>query len=332
MKITAYDVREDEREHIDALVRETGFEIVCLTEPLTLESADLAAGSDGVAVLGHHRIDAAIMDKLLALGIKGCATRTVGYDHLDTAHGQRIGLRLCNANYPPNGVADYTLMLMLMSIRHYKQAMWRTHVNDYSLVGLIGREMKDLTVGIIGTGRIGKAVVENLSGFGCRILAHDVFRDADVARCATYVELDELYRECDLISLHTPLLPDTEYMINDETLAQMKDGVVLVNCARGELMDVEALIRGVESRKIGALALDVIEGEQGIYHVDRRTDIIRNQNMAYLRQFPNVILSQHLAFYTDTAVQSMVQCAVRGLSDIAGGRPCRTEILPAAGR
>lgn len=326
MKILAFEVRDDEKESFEIFSKEFDCEIKCIQEALSFENIDLVKGYDGITVLAGRRITAEVQDALMKRGISYCATRTIGYDHFDVEYAHQVGFKICNSNYPPNGVADYTIMFILLALRHYKQALWRGQVNDYSLAGLKGREMRNLTIGIIGTGRIGKAVIENLTGFGSRILAYDVYQDRSLKNKAVYVELETIYRESDIISLHTPLIESTYYMINRETLERMKDGVILVNCARGELMDVEALIWGIENRKIGALALDVIEGESGIYHQDRRTDILQNKNMAYLRQFPNVIMTQHLAFYTDTAVISMVRCAVEGLKAFITGQQCKTEV------
>lgn len=202
---------------------------------------------------------------------------------------------------------------MLLSLRHYKKALWLGQVNDYSLQGLEGREMKDLTIGIMGTGRIGQAVLKNLSGFGARLLAYDIHQNETAKIYATYVDLEQFYQECDIISLHMPYLKSTHHLINDQTISKMKDGIIIINCARGQLCNTESLIRGIENKKIGALRLDVVEGEEGIYHQDMRTDIIKNKNMAYLRQFPNVVMTQHLAFYTDAAVSSMVQLSLNGL-------------------
>lgn len=186
--------------------------------------------------------------------------------------------------------------------------------------------MKDLTVGIVGTGRIGQAVLKNLSGFGCRLLCYDVYENETAKRYAAYQTLDEIFAQCDIISLHVPLLPSTRHLINKESIAKLKDGAVIVNCARGELISLPDVIEGIESEKIGALGLDVVENEEGIYHLDRRSDIIQNKDMAYLRQFPNVIMTPHMAFYTDAATRSMVQCGVEGLITLLKTGTCPTEI------
>ncbi|MDE5933677.1 MAG: lactate dehydrogenase, partial [Lachnospiraceae bacterium] len=206
-------------------------------------------------------------------------------------------------------------------------AMWRGQVNDFSLNGLQGREMKDLTIGIMGTGRIGQQVMKNLSGFGCKMLCYDVCQNEVSASLGTYVDLDTLLRSCDVITLHMPLLDSTYHIINDETLAKMKDGVVLVNCARGELMDIETLIKGIETEKIGALGIDTLEGEEAIIHADHRVDILANRNWFYLHQFRNVVMTQHMAFYTDSAVESMVRCGIMGICQMSQDQICNTEII-----
>ena len=251
------------------------------------------------------------------LGVKCVSTRTIGSDHIDLEAARELGILVCNANYAPDSVADFTIMMMLMCLRQYKQAFWRGYVNDFALAGLEGRNLSAMTVGVMGTGRIGHRVIQDLQGFGCRILAYDVYQNAEVAKLAEYTDLDTLYKESDIITLHMPLLPSTHHIINQESIAKMKKGVILVNCARGGLTDTEALIEGIESMQIGALGMDTAEGEEGIIHCDRRSDIIANRNWFYLHQFRNVIMTQHMAFYTEQAVDSMVQCGIEGIVKMA---------------
>lgn len=326
MKIIAFEVRDDEKGYFEKYAAEYKCEITCVTEMLTHDNISMVKGYDGVSTLGKSNITADLEDRLKELGVICCVTRTVGYNHIDVNHAHKIDLKIANSNYPPTGVADYTVMLILMSLRHYKQAMWRGNVNDYSLSGLMGRELHELTVGIIGTGRIGQSVIKNLSGFGCKILAYDMYENDVAKKYAEYTDLNTIINSCDVISLHTPLMDSTYHLIDQEKIDKMKDGVVLVNCARGELMEIDALINGIESQKISALALDVIEGEDGIYHEDKRSDIISNQKMAYLRQFPNVIMTQHMAFYTDIAVENMVKCSIEAVYNFIEKGTCVTSI------
>lgn len=319
MKIYAFEVRNDEREHFENLMKNYDVEIIMDSGILTLEKIQTLEAGSGVSILGLMNYGPTELDALKERGVFYMSTRTIGYNHIDVEYAKKIGIHVCNSNYAPNGVADYTVMMILLCLRHYKQALWRINVNDYSLGGLIGKEMKDLTIGIMGTGRIGATVIQNLSGFGCRILAYDVYENEAVKEYATYVGLDELYAECDIISLHMPLLPSTHHIINHESINKMKDGVVLINCARGSLMDVKSLIDNIETGKIGALGLDCIEFEENIVHKDLRTDILSNRDMAYIRQFKNVVYTQHMAFYTDAAVKSMVECGILGIMNMANG-------------
>ena len=187
--------------------------------------------------------------------------------------------------------------------------------------GLTAKEAADKLAG-----QIGAQVVRNLSGFGCRILAYDLRRNPAVEPQVTYVDFDTLLAQSDVITLHMPLLDSNRHIINRESIAKMRDGVVIVNCSRGELADIEALIEGIETGKIGALGMDTVEGDEGIIHADHRVDILPNRNWFYLHQFRNVIMTQHMAFYTDAAVSSMVDCGIGGICQMAAGESCPTEL------
>ena len=317
MKIAAFEVRPDEKDSFARWSKEYQVELLEYTQVPTLENAGLVAGCEGVTILGQGKIDRALLGKYRDLGVKYLSTRTIGSDHIDLEAAKELGILVCNASYAPDAVADFTIMMMLMCLRQYKQAFWRGYVNDFSLTGLQGKNMRAMTVGVMGTGRIGQQVIRDLQGFGCRILAYDVHQNEETAKMAEYTDLETLYRECDIITLHMPLLPSTRHMINRESIAKMKKGVILVNCARGGLTDTEALIEGIESMQIGALGMDTTEGDEGIIHCDRRSDIIANLNWFYLHQFRNVIMTQHMAFYTEQAVDSMAQCGVEGLVKMA---------------
>ena len=313
MKIGIFEVRKDEAECLRQIQEELGFEALIRPEPLTLENVGLLEGCQGLSTLGQSQLNRELLSKVRAQGVTCLTTRTIGYNHIDLKAAKSLGIRVCNVSYGPESVADYTIMLLLMLLRNYKPALYRQNVNDYSLTGLEGRQVKSLTVGVVGTGRIGMKVMEELSGFGCRILAYDPHPNERAKQYGSYVPLEQLWRECDCITLHAPLTPENHHLVNQKTLACMKDGVILLNCARGPLMDTEAVIQAVEEQKIGRLGMDVIEEEEGIYHQDRRDDILKNRRMAYLRQFPNVVMTQHMAFYTQEAVQSMVEGGIHNL-------------------
>jgi len=326
MRIAAFEVRPDEIRDFHEISEKLGVDVVLHTEVSSLDNVKLVEGFDGVSTLGMCHLNRELLDAWKAAGVRYISTRTIGYNHIDVDYAKKIGIRVCNAAYEPHGVADFTIMMILMSLRNYKQAFWRGKVNDFSLAGLQGREMKDLTIGVMGTGKIGTQVIRELTGFGCRILAYDVRENEAVKEYASYVDLDTLYAESDVITLHMPLLPSTQYIINDESIAKMKDGVVLINCARGGLCNIESLITGIETEKIGALGMDTVEGEEDIIHADHRIDILANRNWFYLHQFRNVIMTQHMAFYTDAAVKSMVECGVAGIWRMAHDQNCPTEL------
>lgn len=329
MKIKVFELRDDERTAYDRVVGElpAGCEVAWSADTLTSATLDMLDGAEGVVIVNKSPLDADMLRELYDRGVRYVATRSIGFNHIDIDAAKELGIHVCNTTYPPYGVAEFAVMLMLMALRNYKPAMWRQQVNDYSLAGLRGRELRTLTVGVMGTGRIGRAVIDYLRGFGCKILAYDPFPSEELAARGdvTYVGLDELYAQSDLVTVHIPLMESTRGIINREAIAKMRDGVVLVNVSRGELMDADALVEGIESEKIGALAMDVFPGEDGIYHVSRTRDILANRNMAYLRQFPNVILTQHIAFYTDIDVDSMVEQGIRGILAMATGE-CATEL------
>ncbi|HIZ81056.1 MAG TPA: lactate dehydrogenase [Candidatus Mediterraneibacter pullistercoris] len=320
MKIFVYSYREfDEAEYFQKFSREYGVEIGFTSEEPTMENVHLAEGCEYLSII-TTKVDARLMEQFHKLGVKMISTRTIGYDHVDIAAAERMGMHVSNVSYSPECVADYTIMLILMSIRRMKRIMQREELNDFSLPGLQGRELPNFTVGVLGTGRIGRAVIRNLSGFGCRIYAYDRYEDDSVKQYAMYADLETIYRECDLITLHMPLLDDNFHMIDSSALSKMKDGVVIINTARGGLIDTKALIEGVESGKISAAGLDVIEDEFGMYYHDRKSDVLSKRDLYILRGFPNVIVTPHMAFYTDQAVSDMVKNSILSCIYHAAGK------------
>lgn len=240
---------------------------------------------------------------------------------MNVEYAKKLGFKLCNGTYAPNGVAEYSVMAILMCMRHQKKALYNTNDNDFTLKGKMGRELRSLTVGVLGAGKIGKTVIKILSGFGCKILAYDVVQDDEVKEYTTYVDMDTIYKECDVITIHMPLLPATTGMIDRDAVAKMKDGVIIINNARGELLDVDAIIEGIENEKIGALFCDAFPGETGIIHIPHSTDIIRTEGMPYfklkyLRSFVNVYHTPHMAFFTEEAAESMAACGVDSIYEI----------------
>jgi D-specific alpha-keto acid dehydrogenase len=270
--------------------------------PLSEANVDLALGNRCVSVGHKAQIANTTLRALKQAGVTYISTRSVGYNHIDLDYAASVGIRVENVAYSPDSVADYTLMLMLMSLRHARSVIKRVDAYDYRLSGLPGRELRDLTVGVIGTGRIGAAVIDRLRGFGCRILAHDQWPKT----AAEYVSLDALLGESDLVTLHTPLTPETRHLLNRERIERMKPGAVIVNTGRGSLLDTAALIEALESGRLGGAALDVLEGEEGIFYADYSNTLIESEQLLRLQSLPNVLISPHIAYYTDHALRDAV--------------------------
>jgi D-specific alpha-keto acid dehydrogenase len=256
---------------------------------------------------------------LLALGRSGVeyvSTRSIGYDHINVRYAESVGVTVGNVAYSPDSVADYTLMLMLMAVRNAKSIVRRADAHDYRLSDVRGKELRDLTIGVIGTGRIGTAVMDRLRGFGCRILAHD----HRPKTTADYVPLDELLQLSDIVTLHTPLNTDTHHLLNRQRIAQMKHGVFIINTGRGSLLDTEALVPALESGRLGGAALDVLEGEEGIFYADCRNKPIESELLLRLQRLPNVLISPHTAYYTDHALSDTVENSLINCLNFEGGK------------
>ena len=325
MKLFVYSYREfDEAEFFQKFAEEYHVELGICHDAPTMENAYLAEGYPYVSII-TTKIDEELMNRFHALGVKMISTRTIGYDHIDLEAARKCGISVGNVMYSPECVADYTVMLMLMSIRKMKRIMQREEINDFSLPGIKGKEMPNFTVGVLGTGRIGRAVIRDISGFGCKIYAYDQYENDEVKKYAQYASLDEIYEKCDMITLHMPLTKENMHLIDAEAIQKMQDGVVLINTARGGLIDTKALIDGLESCKIGAAGLDVIEDEFGMYYFDRKADVLSKRDLYILRGFPNVIVTPHMAFYTDQAVSDMVKHSIEScmLHEAGKDDPCR---------
>lgn len=310
MKILAYSYRSDEAEYFKKFIdKYKEVEIILTKDAPTIETADLAKGFDCISIITTE-INAELMEKFHTLGVKFISTRTIGYDHIDVKKAQELGIHVGNVTYSTNSVADYTIMMMLMAVRKIKPILERSNVQDYSLKGVQGKELPNLTVGVIGTGKIGQTVIRHLSGFECKILAYDLFENEMTKKYADYVKLDELLRNSDIITMHVPATKDNYHLIDKNSIEKMKQGVFIINTARGSLINTDDLITAIEEKKIGGVALDVIENESNIYYNDLKCEVLSNRDLALLKSYPNVILTPHTAFYTDQAVSDMVEHSI----------------------
>lgn len=319
MKMYVYNFREfDEGIYFEQLTKKYGVKAEYTSQTPTMENACQVKGYECVNVI-TTKIDRPLLEKFKEYGVKYVTTRTIGYDHIDVAAAKELGIRVSNITYTPDTVAEYTVMLMLMAKRKMKRIMERAVIQDYTLKGIIGSELNQCTVGVIGTGRIGETVIRDLSGFGCKILAYDLYQKESVKDNAEYTDLDTLLETSDIISLHMPANEDNYHIIDQNAVNKMKQGVLIVNTARGALIDSEALIQGLESGKVGGAALDVVEKELGLYYNDLRATVLDNRELAILKSFPNVIVTPHMAFYTEEAIHDMVKNSIESYCMFAKG-------------
>lgn len=267
---------------------------------------DLARGNRCISVGHKARITNPTLLALSQAGVAYISTRSIGYNHIDVEYAESVGISVENVAYSPDSVADFTLMLMLMVLRNAKSIIRHADVHDYRLNEVRGKELRDLTVGVIGTGRIGAAVMDRLRGFGCRVVAYD----NRPMTSADYVPLDDLLTLSDIVTFHTPLNADTHHLLDRQRIEQMKRGAYVINTGRGALLETEALVAALESGRLGGAALDVLEGEEGIFYADRRNEPIESKQLLRLQELPNVIISPHTAYYTDHALRDTVENSI----------------------
>jgi D-specific alpha-keto acid dehydrogenase len=301
--ISVYGCERDEARRFRELAARFGVLPTITDAAVREDSPELTCGNRCISVSHKTRLSSAVLVALSRSGVEYISTRSIGYNHIDVQCAQSLGMTVEPVAYSPDSVADYTLMLMLMLVRNTNSTISRAQVHDYRLNDIRGKELRDMTVGVVGTGRIGAAVINRLRGFGCRVLAYD--------RCAKssaeYVPLHVLLQRSDVVTLHTPLNAGTHHLLNRECIEQMKHGAFIVNTGRGPLIDTVALLPALESGRLGGAALDVLEGEEGIFYFDLRQRPIKNQLLLRLQQLPNVLITPHAAYYTDHALSDAVE-------------------------
>jgi D-specific alpha-keto acid dehydrogenase len=303
MGMTIYGCGQDEAALFRALAPRFGV-LPTITEAAVSEATvDLAAGNQCISVGHKAQVANSALLALSRAGVTYVSTRSIGYNHIDVDYAASVGISVENVSYSPDSVADYTLMLILMAVRNAKAVLRRADVHDYRLNDVRGKELRDLTVGVIGTGCIGTAVMDRLRGFGCRILAYD----NRPRLAADYVRLDELLQRSEIVTLHTPLTPQTHHLLDRQRIDELKQGAFVINTGRGALLDTEALVAALEDGRLGGAALDVLEGEEGIFYADCSNKSIDSDQLVRLQRLPNVVVSPHTAYYTDHALGDAVE-------------------------
>jgi D-specific alpha-keto acid dehydrogenase len=309
--LTIYGCGRDEAAVFRELAPRWGIRPTITDAPVSEATVGLARGTRCISIGHKSVVTNATLLALRRVGVEYVSTRSVGCNHLDVEYAGRVGLRVGTVAYSPDSVADYTLMLMLMAIRQARSMIRRVDTHDYRLSDVRGRELRDLTVGVVGTGRIGTAVVDRLRGFGCRVLTYDTRPEAT----AGAVSLDELLQDSDIVTLHIPLNPETHHLLDRERLALMRRGAFVVNTARGALIDTEALVAALESGRLGGAALDVLEGEDGLFYADFSDRPVAHATLPRLHRLPNVLISPHTAYDTDHALADIVENSLRSCAE-----------------
>ncbi|KAF3398415.1 D-lactate dehydrogenase [Penicillium rolfsii] len=331
MKLSVFSAKSYDRTYLDE-VRTTRFPTLCTIEyhafALSEETVPLAQSSDAVSVFVNDTLDAPVLRALHAGGVRAILLRCAGFNHVDLSTAEELGLFVANVPaYSPEAVAEFAVTLIQTLNRKTHRAYNRVREGNFNIEGLLGTTLHGKTVGIVGVGRIGLAAARIFHGFGCRLLAYDPFAGEEFKQFGTLVELDTLLQESHIVSLHCPLTDGTKHLINEDTLARMKPGALLVNTSRGGLIDSAAVIEALKTRQLGGLALDVYEAEGELFYNDHSGEIIDDDVLMRLMTFPNVLICGHQGFFTSEALTEIAGVTLSNLSDFADGRSCPHSLV-----
>lgn len=324
MKVAFFDTKPYDTPSFEKFGKENKITFKFYETKLNEDTAALAKGCEAVCVFVNDTVNAAVIDKLTALGVKILALRCAGYNNVDIKYAKGKLRVVSVPAYSPYAVAEHAMALLLTSIRRVHKAFIRTRDHNFSLNGLTGFDLHGKTVGVVGTGKIGRIFISICRGFGMNVIAYDKFpaKGSDIE----YVELDELFNRSDIISFHCPLTDETYHMIDSKSVEKLKKGVVIVNTSRGALIDAEALLEGIKARKIGAACLDVYEEEANVFFQDFSGHIIADDTLARLISMPNVIVTSHQAFLTEEALSNIAETTVSNLIACHKGEECANEL------
>ena len=327
MKIAFFDTKSYDKTAFDAYAEKNDVRIKYFETKLTEDTAPLASGFDCVCVFVNDTVNAEVIDILCSLGVKLIALRCAGFNNVDVKHAMG---KICVVRVPaysPYAVAEHTIALLLTSVRRTHKAYIRSKEFNFSLNGLTGFDLHGKTVGVIGTGRIGRAFIDICKGFGMNVLAYDKYPSLDICSDnVRYVSLDELFKSSDIISLHCPLTEETYHVIDEETIKKCKDGFVLINTSRGALVDSDALLDGIKSRKVGAACLDVYEEESDVFFEDNSGHIMEDDTLARLITMPNVIVTSHQAFLTEEALSNIAEVTISNVVEFVQNGECQNKV------
>ncbi len=320
MKTAVFSARRYDRTMLGRANAQAGHELRYFEDRLTADTAHLAHGCEAVCVFVNDNVDAEVLALLARQGTRLVATRSTGYNHIDTAAAERLGIALVRVtDYSPHSVAEFAVGLLLALNRKIVRASSRTRDGNFDLDGLMGFDLHGKTVGVIGTGKIGMIFARIMHGFGCTVVGHDPFANPALERFGRYVDVDELLSCSDVVSLHCPLTEQTRHIVDERTLARAKRGSLLINTSRGGLVDTDAAIEALKTGQLGGLAIDVYEQEANLFFQDLSSTIICDDVIQRLISFPNVIVTGHQAFFTEEAVGQIMQTTIDSISAFERG-------------
>ncbi|MBM9622067.1 2-hydroxyacid dehydrogenase [Streptomyces zhihengii] len=331
MEVLAFGVQADEKPLIEAAF-DGHHEVRCVGVFLDADTAAMAAGYEAISTSVNARLDAGVLQTLAVGGTAMIAQRSTGFNNIDLDVAERLGLTVARVSYySPYSVAEFAWTLAMAVNRRIVRASNRTRDFDFRLDGLMGRDLRGRTVGVVGTGKIGEAFARIAHGFGMRLLGWDIAPNPACAELGmTYVPKEDLFAASDVISLHVPLLPATQHLIGADALRLMKDDAILVNSSRGGLIDSEALVTELRKGRFTGVGLDVYEAEAGLFFLDKSLEAVDDDTLARLVTFPNVVVTSHQAYYTTDAVTQIVDTTVANIDDWAAGRRSENVLVPAA--
>lgn len=324
MKIAFYGTKPYDKIWFEPMGKEYGFDIHFIEASCNQETVFMAKGYDAICIFVNDYVDAGMIDALYEMNVKAILLRSAGYNNVDVKAAEDKIVILRVPSYSPEAVAEFAMALLLTVNRLTHKAYNRTREFNMSLNGLMGMDLYEKTVGVIGTGKIGQAMIRILNGFQTHVLCYDPYPVEGLE--AEYVSLEEIFRNADVITLHCPLTSDTRHLINKDTIAMMKKGIYLVNTSRGGLIDTEALINAMLEGKFGGVGLDVYEEEEGVFYEDRSNDIITDDNLARLMTFPNVLVTSHMGFFTREAMQAIAQTTLENAYALENGLPLVNQV------
>ncbi len=328
-KVAVFDAKPYDKAIFDKINETYGFELKYYKEHLDFNNVILATGADAVCIFVNAVVDKRVIDKLVELGVKLIALRCAGFNNVDVSYAKGKIRVVRVPEYSPHAIAEHTLALMLSLNRKIHKAFNRTRDWNFSLNGFQGFDMHGKTVGVVGTGKIGRTMIGVLKGLGTKVIAYDVYPNAQAADELgfTYVTLDELYAQSDIITLHCPLTKETEYLICDKSIEKMKDGVMIINTGRGKLINTRHLIDGLVSLKVGYAGLDVYEEEGNYFYEDKSDEVMSDDVLVRLLSFSNVIVTSHQAFFTNEAMSNIATTTLGNIQSFFNGEDLVNEVV-----